>query len=72
MVKKDYDSRKLTASQGHMLTQNADVEEWQRVLAPYVILGAGDNAANWKEITQEEADAVLARQKEAARYGENS
>lgn len=55
----------LTAEEGHCLTQTADVDIKERIVATTVALGKFSTAEDWKEITKEEGDALIAAQKEA-------
>lgn len=45
---------------GHTLTQAADTEVHSRIFSKRIYLGAGADPANWKEITDAEADALRA------------
>lgn len=63
----------LTPEEGKYLTQTAGVDIRERIISTSVALGRNDSAANWREITQAEADeyrrlrrvAAEAAQKEA-------
>jgi hypothetical protein len=60
-----YTTRVLTAESGHYLTQSADVPAGERAVTTKVYLAANADAADWREITAEEADAIRAAQAEA-------
>lgn len=53
MIESTIKITKLTASDGHMLT-NGDV------YGKEIYLGVNDSAANWREITIEEYEAIVA------------
>lgn len=67
MTESEIKVRVLTPSEGHMLTQAADVAIEDRVISDKVFLAVNDRAENWKEITDAEAVAIRAGQEEAAR-----
>lgn len=52
----------LTASEGMYITQTADVEILNRIVAETVALGKNDSANNYKEITKEEGNAIREEQ----------
>lgn len=51
---------------GCLLTQSGDVEIQNRIFTDYAILAVNDNESNWKDITIEEADAIIAEQERLA------
>ncbi len=53
----------LRASQGHFLTQSADVDIKERIVASVIALGKNDSEANYKEITETEAEEIRQAQK---------
>lgn len=57
--------RTLRPDAGHVLTQAADVSILERVFSPEICLAAGDDPGGWKDITQEEASALMAEQRAA-------
>lgn len=58
--------RRLTASEGHVLTQADDnTPITDRTFGSEITLAATDDPANWKEITAAEADELKQRQLEA-------
>lgn len=61
----DYVTRVLEASEGFTLTQSADVPLLERILVKKVYLAVNDSPANWKEITDAEADEIRRAQEEA-------
>lgn len=56
---------KLTASEGMMITNAAEVEIKDRLLARVVVLAVNDSPDNYREITEAEADEIRAQQKAA-------
>lgn len=52
----------LMASEGHKLTEAADVDIIARTVTPKVFLAATDTPDNWREITDDEAEAIQAEQ----------
>lgn len=55
----------LTADEGKFLTQVAEVAIDRRIIATKVALGRNDSAANWREITADEADTLRQLQLDA-------
>lgn len=72
MTTEQFTTTVLTASEGMTLTQAAEVEISKRVLGKTVALGRNDSAENWREITQEEADAFRRAQEEASKAAVNA
>ena len=62
MIQEEIKVRVLIPSEGYMLTQAFEVEISNRVVSDKVYLAVTDEPSNWKEITQEEADAIKAEQ----------
>ena len=58
MQTQNYTVTILTASEGHKLTQAADIDIKSRFVVSQVALGANDSIENWKEITDAEAAAI--------------
>lgn len=56
-----YTTRVLIPSEGHVLTQAADVADNDRVFSTKVFLAANDDPASWREIAAAEADTIKAR-----------
>lgn len=71
MTLKDYTTRVLVADEGHVLTQAGDVNPLGRSLSPRIYLAATDDPANWREITDEEAEAYRAEAEAAFAAIEN-
>ncbi len=65
MTTNEYTSTILTAEEGKYLTQTADVELLDRIIATKVAVSANSSASDWKEITKEEGDALISAQNEA-------
>lgn len=62
MTSENFTSIVLTADEGYCLTQTADVELSDRVVATKVALSKHSTVDDWKEITKEEADQIIAEQ----------
>ena len=62
MIQEEIKVRVLIPSVGYMLTQAFEVEIQNRVVSEKVYLAVTDEPSNWKEITQDEADAIKAEQ----------
>jgi protein tyrosine/serine phosphatase len=62
----NYTMRVLQAEEGKYLTQAEDVDALERIVtADKVYLAANASEDDWREISQEEADAFEAARKEA-------
>lgn len=55
--------RTLRADAGFVLTQSADVVVLERVFTPEVCLADGEPADAWREMTMEEASALMEAQR---------
>ena len=66
MIQEEIKVRVLIPSEGYLLTQAFEVEIQNRVVSNKVYLAVTDEPSNWKEITQEEADAIKAEQERLA------
>lgn len=68
MKTEEYTTTVLTPEEGHLLTQVADVDIRERIVATSVALGRNDSVAGWREITEEEGEEYrrLRREAEAA------
>ena len=66
MIQEEIKVRVLIPSVGYMLTQAFEVEIQNRVVSEKVYLAVTDEPSNWKEITQAEADAIIAEQERMA------
>lgn len=56
----EYTTRVLTAEDGYMLTQSADVPPVKRQITKTVYLAATDSPDSWREITEAEAAEMSA------------
>lgn len=66
MIQEEIKVRVLIPSKGYMLTQAQEVEIQNRVVSEKVYLAVTDEPSNWKEITQAEADTIIAEQERIA------
>ena len=66
MIQEEIKVRVLIPSKGYMLTQAFEVEIANRVVSDKVYLAVNDEPSNWKEITQAEADEIIAEQERLA------
>lgn len=66
MIQSNYTVQILEAEKNHKLTQKADVDILQRVFTDKVFLSVNDDAKNWKEIPDSEADLLQQKQREIA------
>jgi hypothetical protein len=64
MKQQEYITRVITPEEGHFLTQAEDIDIMQRVFSKEIFLAVTDSPANWKEITEDEANIIIAYQKE--------
>lgn len=64
MKEQEYITRVITPEEGHFLTQAEDIDIMQRVFSKEIFLAVTDSPANWKEITEDEANIIIAYQKE--------
>lgn len=64
MTTENYTSTILTASEGFYLTQIADVEHSERIVATKIALSKFSTADDWKEISKAEGDEIIAQQNE--------
>lgn len=62
MTTENYTSIVLTADEGYFLTQTADVELRDRIVASKIALSKHSTVDDWKEISKEEADQIIADQ----------
>ncbi len=60
----------LEADENSYLTQVAEVELTERVVATRIALGKYDNPENWKEISKAEGDEIKKQQEELAKASE--
>lgn len=64
MKQQEYITRVITPEEGHFLTQAEDIDIMQRVFSKEIFLAVTDSPANWKEITEDEANVIIEYQKE--------
>lgn len=64
MKQTTYTVQIIESTDGHILTQSADIDLKDRVFSEKVFLGVNDSIDNWKEITIKEADDLKLQQKE--------
>ena len=64
MKQTTYTVQIIESTDGHILTQSADIDLKDRVFSEKVFLGVNDSIDNWKEITIKEADELKLQQKE--------
>lgn len=62
MKESTYTTRVLVPEEGNFLTQAGEIELNQRIFSKEVFLAVNDSPANWKEITEEEAELLMASQ----------
>lgn len=66
MTTDNYTTVIMTADEGFMLTQSSeDIGIIDRIVAERVALGKYSTVNDWKEITKEEADQIIAEQNTA-------
>lgn len=58
MKESTYTTRVLIPEEGHYITQAEEVDIEQRIFSKEVFLAVNDSPANWKEITEDEADMI--------------
>ena len=59
-----YTVQVIQPSDGHILTQSADIDLKDRIFSEKVFLGINDKIENWKEITIKEADDLKQKQRD--------
>lgn len=59
MKESTYITRVLVPEEGHYITQAGEIADEERVFSKEVFLAINDSPANWKEITEEEADSII-------------
>lgn len=67
MIQSNYTVQILQAEEGYKLTQKGDVDILQRVFTDKVFLSVNDDAKNWKEIPDDEAELLQTKQREIAK-----
>ena len=66
MIKSNYTVIILQPSEGYTLTQSKDVEVQDRILSKKIFLAVNDSPDNYKEITDKEAEVIIAEQERLA------
>ena len=66
MKQENYITRVLVADDNHHLTHAADVDIMDRVITDKVFLSVNDAPENWREISDEEAQLIIAEQQTIA------
>lgn len=66
MIKSNYTVIILQPSEGYTLTQSKEVEVRDRILSKKIFLAVNDSPDNYKEITDKEAEAIIAEQERLA------
>lgn len=67
MIQDEFKVRVLIPELGYKLTQANEVEIENRIISDKIYLAVNDDAENWIEITNEEADAIVAEQENIAK-----
>lgn len=67
MIQTTYTTRVLVPEEGHYITQAEEVEIKDRVFTTKVFLAVNDSPSNWKEITADEAESLMAAKEAALR-----
>ena len=67
MIQDEFKVRVLIPELGYKLTQANEVEIENRIISDKIYLAVNDDAENWIEITNEEADAIVAEQEKIAK-----
>ena len=70
MIQDEFKVRVLIPEYGYKLTQAGEVEIENRIISDKIYLAVNDDAENWIEITNEEADAIVAEQEKIAKEKE--
>ncbi|MBD5252322.1 MAG: hypothetical protein HDS49_04750 [Bacteroides sp.] len=65
MKQTTYTTKVIVPEEGYYLTQAEEVEPNQRIFSKEIFLAVNDSPANWKEITEEEVEKLIAIQNEA-------
>lgn len=71
MINTNYTVQVIEPSEGYTLTQSGDVNVESRILSKKVFLAVTDSISNWKEITDEEAEAIRQEQDKIAKEKAN-
>lgn len=65
MKQTTYTTRVLIPEEGHYITQAEEVDIIHRIFSNKIFLAVNDSPSNWKEITADEAEILMAAQKAA-------
>lgn len=65
MIQTTYTTRVLVPELGNYITQAEEVDIIHRIFSEKVFLAVNDSPSNWKEITADEAEILMAAQKAA-------
>lgn len=64
MKQTTYTVQVVQPSDGHILTQSADIDLKDRIFSEKIFLGVNDKIENWKEITIEESENLKTQQRD--------
>ena len=67
MIQSNYTVQILHPEKGFQLTQKKDVDIRQRIFSDKIFLSINDDAKNWKEISDDEANLLQQKQREIAK-----
>lgn len=59
-----YTVQVVQPSDGHILTQSADIDLKDRIFSEKIFLGVNDSIDNWKEIKIEESEKLKTQQRD--------
>lgn len=59
-----YTVQVIQPSDGHILTQSADIDLKDRIFSEKIFLGVNDSIDNWKEITIKESEKLKTQQRD--------
>ena len=72
MIQSTFTTRVLTPENGYLLTQVEEVDIKDRIFSDKLFLGINDSPSNWKEISEEEANFIMAQQEELRKLEESN
>lgn len=64
MKQSTYTVQIIQPTEGHILTQSADIELSDRIFSEKIFLGINDSIDNWKEISIKESENLKTKQRE--------
>lgn len=64
MKQSTYTVQVIQPTDGHILTQSADIDLKDRIFSEKIFLGINDKIENWKEITIEESEKLKIQQRD--------